>query len=207
MTAALALEGVFSSGGNIRELRALAGSTAGLWFSESMQSVFGTVAELAKPVIAVVNGLCFGAGLALAMAADLRIAADTAVFSSPQVGLGIIPGLGGGQRAIRLCGRGPAKHSILTGGRINAESALRMGLVELVVPAPELWAVARSMATLLASKPQHPMALAKRAVNLAQQASLGAGCAYEASQFGLIGWPQSFEHLSPGTSWVEGECC
>jgi enoyl-CoA hydratase len=180
-----AVEGIFVSGGNIRELRALAGSTEGLQFAESMQAVFKMVEDFPKPVVAVITGFCLGAGAELAMAADVRIAAVTAVFASPQVGLGITPGLGGGQRTIRLCGTGHAKRLILTGEQIPAGEALRLGLVERVVPASELWDAAKDVARKLASKPRTALALAKRALNYSSQANLVAGCAYEAGQFGF----------------------
>lgn len=180
-----ALEDVFVSGGNIRELRALDGSTEGLCFARCMQALFKSVEDFPRPVLAVINGYCLGAGAELAMAADLRMAADTAVLSSPQVGLGIIPGLGGGQRMIRLCGVGHARRHILTGERISAMEALRFGLVEWVVPASQLWDTAMAMARKLANKPRSAMSLAREALNLSSQARLEAGCAFEASRFGL----------------------
>ncbi len=180
-----ALEGVFASGGDIRELQALDGSTGGLCFAESAQAVFQTVETLPKPVVAAIDGHCLGAGAELAMAADIRIASDRAVLASPQVGLGITPGLGGGQRLLRLCGPGCARRLILTAERIDAQEALRLGLVESVVPSALLWETAKRVAMRLARKPRTAMVLAKRMVNFASQARLLEGCAYEASQFGL----------------------
>ncbi len=180
-----ALEGVFASGGDIRELQALDGSTGGLGFAESAQRVFHTMEALPKPVVAAIDGYCLGAGVELVLAADIRIASDRAVLASPQVDLGILPGLGGGQRLLRLCGPGCARRLILTGERIDAQEALRLGLVELVVPPEQLWETARAVAARLAGKPRTAMTLAKRTVNLASQAGLSDGCAYEASQFGL----------------------
>lgn len=180
-----ALEGVFVSGGNIRELRALDGSTQGLGFAMRMQSLLKTVEDFPRPVLAVINGHCLGAGAELAMAADLRIAADTAILSLPQVGLGIIPGLGGGQRMTRLCRIGHARRRILTGERISAAEANHLGLVEWVVAASQLWDAAMALARRLASKPRSAVSLAREALNLSSQARLDAGCAFEASQFGL----------------------
>lgn len=180
-----ALEGVFVSGGDIRELEALDGSTGGLRFARSVQAVFHTVETLPKPVVAAIDGYCLGAGLELALAADIRIASDRALLASPQVGLGILPGLGGGQRLLRLCGRGCARRLILTAERIDALEALRLGLVESVVPSAALWETAKAIALRLAHKPRTAMMLAKRMVNLASQASLVDGCACEASHFGL----------------------
>jgi enoyl-CoA hydratase len=180
-----AVEGVFVSGGNIRELHALAGCRGGLQFAEAMQAVFKMIEDFSRPVLVVINGYCLGAGAELAMAADIRIASDSAVFASPQLSLGIIPGLGGGQRMIRLSRVGQAKRLVLTGERIGAAEALRLGLVECVTPAHELWDVAKSIARRLCSKPRSALALAKRALNYSSQANLKAGCAYEAGQFGL----------------------
>ena len=197
-----AIDGVFASGGNIRELQALAGSTGGLRFADSVQGVFKAVEDFPSPVLAAINGYCLGAGAELAMATDIRIAADTAILSSPQVGLGITPGLGGGQRQIRLCGPGHAKRLILTGDLIDAQNALRLGLVELVVPASELWVVARRVANGLAKKPRVAVTLAKQALNYSSQANLDSGCAHEATLFGLA--CSTMHRL--GGAWNGGEC-
>ncbi len=150
-----------------------------------MQALLKAVEDFPRPVLAVINGYCLGAGAELATAADLRIAADTAILSLPQVGLGIIPGLGGGQRTIRLCGVGHAKRHILTGERISAAEASHLGLVECVVPASQMWDAAMTLARKLASKRRSAVSLAREALNLASQARLDSGCAFEAVQFGL----------------------
>jgi len=181
-----AVEGAFASGGNIKELQALAGSTGGYDFAQWVQAVFKIIEGFPRPVLAAINGYCLGAGAELAMAADIRIAADSALLSSPQVGLGITPGLGGGQRLIRLCSTGHAKRLILTGDLITAQEALRLGVVELVVPVSELWDVAKAIARKLASKSRAALTLAKRLINHSSQANLQSGCAYEAAQFGLV---------------------
>jgi len=180
-----ALEGVFASGGDIRELQALEGSTGGLCFAETAQAVFRTIETLPKPVVAAIDGYCLGAGAELAMAADIRVASDRAVLASPQVGLGITPGLGGGQRLLRLCGTGCARRLILTAQRVEGQEALRLGLVEFVVSSALLWETAKAVALRMARKPRTAMRLAKRMVNFSSQAGLAEGCAYEANQFGL----------------------
>jgi enoyl-CoA hydratase len=199
------VDGAFASGGNIRELQALAGSTGGLRYAESLQSVFRLMEDFPRPVLAAINGYCLGAGAELAMAADMRVAADTALLASPQVGLGITPGLGGGQRLIRLIGPGHAKRLILTAELISAKEALRLGLVELVVPLSELWDVARATARRLANKPRAAVILAKKALNYSSQANLQSGCAYEATQFGLACWGAKSRHSS-GRVRDGGEC-
>ena len=180
-----AVEGFFASGGNIGELRALEGSTAGLRFAQLAQATFKTVEQFPRPVLAAINGVCLGAGLELALSADIRIAAHSAVLASPQLGLGILPGLGGGQRLIRLCGVGRARRHILSGDRISAEEAEALGLVERVVPASELWKTARETAKRLANKSKVATGLAKKALNYSSQARLETGCAHEATLFGL----------------------
>lgn len=180
-----AIEGVFASGGDINELRALAGSRGGLQFAESVQAVFTLIEEFPTPVLVAINGYCLGAGAELAMAADIRIAADTALLSFPQAGLGIVPGLGGGQRLVRLSRPGTAKRLVFTGERIPAQEAWHLGLVEFLAPAAELWDVAKGLAQRLASKPRKAQGLAKRALNHSAQADLVCGCAYEALLFGL----------------------
>lgn len=180
-----AVQGVFASGGDINELRALAGSRGGLEFAKSVQAVFQLIEEFPRPVLAAINGYCLGAGAELAAAADIRIAADTAQLAFPQVGLGILPGLGGGQRLVRLTRPGTTKRLVFTGERISAQDAWSLGFVEFLVPASQLWDTAKELAGRLASKPRQNLILAKRAVNYSAQANLVAGCAYEASLFGL----------------------
>jgi enoyl-CoA hydratase len=180
-----AVEGTFVSGGDVRELRQLENATEGLQFAEAYQQVFKLVEDFPHPVIAAINGYALGAGAELAVAADIRVAADTAVFSFAQVLRGIVPGFGGGQRLMRLAGPGAARRLILTGDMISAQEALRLGLVEFVVPLSELWRSAIQLANKLAEKTARVQALAKRALNYASHSNLEAGCAYEAELFGL----------------------
>ena len=180
-----ALEKVFASGGNIRELHDLHGSKEGLLFAAAMQEAFQLLADCPVPTITAINGYCLGAGLEMALAADIRIAASNAILASPQVGLGITPGLGGGQRLARLCRCAHAKRLILTGDHIDAAEALRIGLVDQVVPVAQLWASAMETAQKLATKPRSAIAYAKRALQEADHSSLEAGSALEAVLFGL----------------------
>lgn len=175
-----AIEGTFVSGGNVQELQQLANSTEGYQLAETFQAVFKLVEEFPGPVIAAINGYALGAGAELAVATDLRVAADTAVFSFAQVSRGILPGFGGGQRLIRLIGQGHAKRLILMGEMISAQEALQLGLVECVVPLSELWSTAKELAYQLAEKPAFALRLAKQALNDTSQSTLEAGCAYEA---------------------------
>ncbi len=119
--------------------------------------IFGGLEGLAKPVVAAVNGIAFGGGNELAMAADIRIASTKARFGQPEVNLGIIPGWGGTVRMPRLIGRSRAAHLLLTGDPIDAPEAYRMGLVTQVVEPALLLDYAVNQADRLASLP--PLAL------------------------------------------------
>ncbi|CAA9351176.1 MAG: Enoyl-CoA hydratase [uncultured Gemmatimonadetes bacterium] len=145
--------------------------------------VFDEIAAYPKPVIAMINGFALGGGCELALACDLRIAADTAKLGQPEINLGIIPGGGGTQRLPRVVGTGQAMRLVLTGEIVSAAEALRIGLVDVVHPAAELrertLEVARSMAT------RSPVALqmAKSAIRAAAEMPLAAGLAYETELF------------------------
>jgi enoyl-CoA hydratase len=129
--------------------------------------------------IAAVNGYALGGGCELALACDLRIAAESALFGLPEPSLGIIPGAGGTQRLPRIVGLGRAKEMILTGARWDASKALAAGLVSEVVPLAELMASARAMADRVLSLGPLAVRLAKAAVNASTQMPLGAGLAFE----------------------------
>jgi len=136
------------------------------------------------PVIAAVNGFALGGGCELAMACDIRIAGENARFGQPEVNLGILPGYGGTQRTARLVGEGMAMYLCLTGELIDAAEALRIGLVQRVVPFDELQAEAQRIAGLIASKAPLAVGAAKRAVAAAGSLSLDDGLALEAQLFG-----------------------
>ena len=131
--------------------------------------------------IAAVNGYALGGGCELALACDLRIAAESAVFGLPEPSLGIIPGAGGTQRLPRIVGLGRAKEMILTGARWDASKALAVGLVSEVVPLAKLMAAARAMADRVLSLGPLAVRLAKAAVNASSQMPLGAGLTFEST--------------------------
>nr|MBC7244983.1 enoyl-CoA hydratase/isomerase family protein [Chloroflexota bacterium] len=179
-------EKAFVAGADINELRAIGSGAQGAEFAAQGQSILFKIENLSKPVIAAINGYALGGGCELAMACDIRIAADTAKLGQPEINLGIIPGYGGTQRLPRLVGKGYAKWLILSGDMISAQEALRIGLVELVVPAAELMTRARELAHKLARKAPVAVALAKMSINVGLGTDLVTGCAFEASQFGLV---------------------
>jgi len=149
------------------------------------RSLFTAIDTFPKPVIAMVNGYCLGGGCELALSCDLRIASEAASFGQPEINLGIIPGGGGTQRLTRLIGEGRAMEMILTGEIINAEAALRYGLVNMVVPASDLEAKTMEVANRIAEKSPIALRMAKEAVKLASRSSLDEGLRREIDLFAL----------------------
>jgi enoyl-CoA hydratase len=176
-------EKAFVAGTDIRELQAL-DHEGGTKFAAGGQDVFDRIEGLGKPVIAAVNGFALGGGCELALACHLRIAADSARFGQPEVSLGVIPGYGGTQRLPRAVGRARAMEMILTGAMIDAQEALRIGLVNAVVPRGELPGAARAMAATIASKAQPAVRLALKAVSLSADTTQADGMQREAELFG-----------------------
>ncbi len=175
----------FVAGADINELRA-ADVLASRAKADQGQGLLLKMEEMDKAIIAVVNGFALGGGCEIAMAADIRIASDTAKLGQPEVNLGIIPGYGGTQRLPRLVGEGKAKELIFTGDVIDAAEAYRIGLVDKVVPKAELMAEAKKMAEKIASKGPLAIAAAKRAVRNGLAADLQTGCAIEAAEFAAL---------------------
>ncbi len=136
-----------------------------------------------KPTIAMINGYCLGGGCELALACDLRIMAAEARIGQPEVNIGIIPGGGGSQRLPRLVGYGQALRLIFTGQQIDAQEALRMGLVEMVVPRAELRAKTLELANAMAEKSPVALRLAKEAVKTALRTGLEEGLRREEAMF------------------------
>ena len=176
-------EKAFVAGTDIKELTEL-DRESGEDFSRRGQEVFDVIEQLGKPVIAAVNGYALGGGCELALACHIRIASEKARFGQPEVTLGIIPGYGGTQRLARLIGRGRALEMILTAAQVDAAEALRIGLVNKVVPPAELMSRAMAMAQVISSFGQPAIQMALKAVNAAQEVGLGEGQKLEASFFG-----------------------
>jgi enoyl-CoA hydratase len=149
------------------------------------RSLFTAVDTFPKPVIAMINGYCLGGGCELALSCDIRIASETARFGQPEINLGIIPGGGGTQRLTRLVGEGKAMEMILTGDMIDAQTAFRLGLVNLVVPAADLEARTMEMANRIAEKSPVALRMAKEAVKTAARANLDEGLRREVDLFAL----------------------
>ncbi|HZQ80195.1 MAG TPA: enoyl-CoA hydratase-related protein [Acidimicrobiia bacterium] len=139
-----------------------------------------------KPVVAKLHGWTFGVGLELALACDLRVAAEDTVLGLPEITLGMIPGSGGTQRLAHLVGLSRAKDAILRGRRIPAEEAWQWGLVAEVVPLAELDARTTEIAVELAAKAPLALKVAKRVLNLAYDAPLHVGLELEGLAYGLL---------------------
>ena len=154
--------------------------------SRARRNVYIRLEHLSKPSIAAVNGFALGGGCELAMACTLRIAADTARFGQPEINLGIIPGLGGTQRLARLVGKGNAMELVLTGDIIRADHALRIGMVNRVVPAAELMEETRALAKKLASKAPLALRAAKDAVDFGLEMSLDQALEFENRLFAIV---------------------
>lgn len=170
----------FISGADIKEMQALAADPAAMReFTEFGQGVLRDIESLPQPVIAAINGFALGGGLELALACDIRIASSDARLGFPEVGLGILPGLGGTQRATRLAGRGVASELIFTGDMIDAEEAARMGLLNRVVAPAQLMETARRLADRIASRAPVAVAKGKAAILATQQLPLDKGLAFE----------------------------
>lgn len=149
------------------------------------QSLFNLIEYSPKIVIAAINGYALGGGCELAMACDIRLAADTAKLGQPEINLGIIPGWAGTQRLPRLVGKGKAKEMMLTGDMVGATEAEKIGLINRAVPGDELLATAMEMAKKIASKPQVAARLIKEAVDNGMEMPVDKAIDYEAELFGL----------------------
>lgn len=175
----------FVAGADIGEI-AEQGALDGAERARTGQAAFRRIEALRKPVIAAVNGFALGGGCELAMACHIRIASESAKFGQPEVKLGITPGYGGTVRLPRLVGRGRALELLLTGAPISAEEALRIGLVNRVVPADRLLAEATAMMGQILANGPLAVSACLDAVDRSLEMPPADALAYEASLFGLL---------------------
>jgi enoyl-CoA hydratase len=179
-------EKAFAAGADIGELNALATAGSGTEQARRGQALTRQIERMRKPVVMAVNGFALGGGCELAMAGDILIASENAKFGQPEVNLGLIPGYGGSQRTTRLIGKGMAAYLCLTGEIIDAKEALRIGLVQRVVPPAELMNEAKRVASVIASKAPLAIAACKRAINNGAHLSIDDGLELEALEFGSL---------------------
>jgi enoyl-CoA hydratase len=154
-------------------------------FARLGHAVTAAMESLPVPVVAAVNGVALGGGLELALACDLVIASDRAKLGQPEINLGIIPGFGGTQRLVRRVGLARARDLVYRGTVIPADEALRIGLVDRVVPADEVREEAQALAAELAAKAPLALRAAKRATAAAFDGDPAAGCRFEVEAFAL----------------------
>jgi enoyl-CoA hydratase/carnithine racemase len=170
----------FCAGADLKERRAM--TLEQTWaFLDVLNRLMNAIAAFPRPVIAAINGAAFGGGLELALACDLRVAADTAEMGLTEVRIGVIPGAGGTQRLARVASVAAAKELILTGRRVRAQRARELGIVAEVVPAADLAAAAAKLADDIAAAGPLAVAAAKRAIDGGAELELADGLALEAA--------------------------
>ena len=150
------------------------------------QAILGRIENLGKPVIAMINGYAFGGGLELALACHLRTMADGTKVGLPETSLSILPGYGGTQRLPRIVGRGRALEMILTGGRIDAPTALAWGLVNRVAPLASLRQVTEELAKAMLANGPLALAMATESLLRGTETGLEEGLRIECDLFGVI---------------------
>jgi enoyl-CoA hydratase len=178
-------EKAFAAGADIHELAATDAVT-GEAKARRGQGVFRLIETCGKPVIACVNGFALGGGCELAMACTIRLASETARLGQPEVKLGLIPGYGGTQRLPRLVGQSAALRLMLTGEMIGAMEALRIGLVDEVVPAEQLLARARELAATIVTMAPLAVAGCIEAVQGGSELGIEDAMQVEAEIFGRL---------------------
>lgn len=176
-------EKAFVAGADISEMKDLS-EEEGREFGLLGNRVFRRLEKLDKPVIAAISGFALGGGCELSMACDIRIASEKAKFAQPEAGLGITPGFGGTQRLSRLVGEGKAKELIYTCATIRADEALRIGLVNKVVPLESLMDEAKAMASVIIANAPIAVKLCKDAINRGMQVDIDRAIEIEAEDFG-----------------------
>jgi enoyl-CoA hydratase len=182
----------FMAGGDIKFIGTLESFVAERYVLR-IQEVQDQLRRLPQPVIAALNGTALGGGLELAMACDIRVAAEGAAFGLPEVSLGIIPGAGGTQHLPRLVPLGQAKRLLFTADRIPAAEAQAIGLVDFVVPDQEVRTASMDIAKRIAANAPLAVTAAKRAVDLGMQASVIDGLRLEATLFAPLVASEDFK--------------
>ena len=175
-------EKAFCSGADLKERATLPPEKVREYIF-TIRNLFTAIEQLSKPVIAAVNGIALGGGTELALASDIRIASRSAGMGLTETRLAIIPGAGGTQRLPRLVGRGKAKELIFTGRRVDAEEALRIGLVNQVCEPKELLAECRKMAAMICETGPIAIEQAKYAINHGIETDIATGLAIESNAY------------------------
>lgn len=172
----------FCAGADLKERIGLS-ETEVKSFIFTLRHLFSSIEQLNKPVIAAVNGLALGGGTELALAADIRVAAETATMGLTETKLGIIPAGGGTQRLPRLIGKGKAKELIFTGRRVDAKEALQIGMVNHVFPSNQLLQECEHIAGMICENGPIAVEQAKYAIHYGMEADLTTGLAIESNAY------------------------
>lgn len=172
----------FSTGADLRERKTMTQDQVRRFIS-TIRNTFTAVEQVRMPAIAAINGFAFGGGLELALACDIRIASSAAIMGLTETSLAIIPGAGGTQRLPRIIGVAKAKELIFTARRIDAQTALEIGLVNRVVEPEQLMPAAMEMAREIARNGPIGVAQAKFAINYGMEASLGVALPLESKAY------------------------
>ncbi|MGH3179721.1 MAG: enoyl-CoA hydratase/isomerase family protein [Streptosporangiaceae bacterium] len=178
-------ERVFAGGADIGVM-AEAGYAEMASRSSRLQGAMGLVAGLGKPVVAAITGYALGGGLEIALAADFRVAGERARVGQPEILLGVIPGAGGTQRLSRLAGPARAKDIVFSGRMVGAAEALRIGLVDQVVPDDSVYQAALDMVQRYTSGPALALRAAKQAIDAGLGVDLATGLEIERVQFAAL---------------------
>ena len=203
-------EKVFAAGADVKEMAGMSHAEM-VARSGGLQSAFTAVARIPKPVVAAVTGYALGGGCELALCADIRIAGEGATLGQPEILLGIIPGAGGTQRLTRLVGQSRAKDLIFTGRFVKADEALRIGLVDQVVPDAEVYAAAKTWAGQFTKAAALAMRAAKESIDRGIEVDLDTGLEIERAQFAALFATEdrtagmtSFVEQGPGKAVFQG---
>ncbi|MCW2794724.1 enoyl-CoA hydratase-related protein [Nocardioides sp.] len=203
-------ERVFAAGNDVKEMADMSYPDM-VKRSGPLQSAVTAVARIPKPVVAAVTGYALGGGCELALAADVRFAAENATFGQPEVLLGIIPGAGGTQRLTRLVGPSRAKDLIFTGRFVQADEALAIGLVDRLYPAESVYDEAVAWARQFSGAATHALRAAKECIDRGIETDLETGLEIERQQFAALfatedrtAGMQSFLENGPGKARFEG---
>lgn len=178
-------EKVFAAGADVKEFAEMSHADM-VRDAQRLSSSVDALARLPKPVIAAVTGYALGGGCELALAADFRVSADDAQWGQPEILLGVIPGCGGTQRLPRLIGPAKAKDLIYTGRFVPADEALEIGLVDVVVPAAEVYPTAVKLAAKFAGGPALALRAAKAAIDNGLDTDLASGLRLESHLFASL---------------------
>lgn len=203
-------EKVFAAGADIKEMETMS-YTDMVDHSGLLQDFTRSLASIPKPTVAAITGYALGGGCEVALACDFRVAADNARLGQPEILLGIIPGAGGTQRLARLVGASRAKEIIFSGRFVGAEEALRIGLVDEVVPAEEVYAAAQARLRPYVGGPAYAIRAAKEAIDRGLEVDLETGLEIERQQFTALfatkdraTGMRSFVENGPGKARFEG---